>query len=306
MQKFDRENPTELPFPEEQNKVEYLKWIDFTVGQLSELMTRYGPIDVLWFDGATWHGDVPNNEYGNKVRNWVYALQPQILLNPRWGEVTNPDYASNTSAEVKKIARASGDFFTFESNWKHISDPEQNAGVYEPIWFEFCDIWHGWSWGYEKAESDQPDPKSMHRILERFSTLRAYGGNYLLNIGPDGDGQLRPDLMAESKILSDWIEPRRAAFFGVQPVKQWEKLGIAPLTCAGNTLYVHLTGEKLAALEELVLSVQQKPVAVQLMGKPDSQVSYSTESSGLHLGIPAEGRDPLGEIIKIQFATSPF
>ncbi len=304
MQKFDRENPVEFPFPVEQNNAEYLKWIDYTVGQLSELLTQYGPIDVLWFDGANWAGDVPNNEYGNKVRNWIYSIQPQIVINPRWGNITNPNYAANMPGENERIARSAGDFYTFEAQWKHIVDPSHNAGVFEPIWFEFCDIWKGWSWGYEKAASAQADPKSMHRILERLSTLRAFGGNYLLNIGPDGNGQLRPDIKAEAGILSDWIELRKAAFFGMQPVKQWEELSPAPLTRSGHTLYVHLTGEKLASINELVVSVQQEPITVMLLGKP-VRIDCSTDAAGLHLSLPVDGRDPLGEIVAIQFSSLP-
>lgn len=302
MQKFDRDIPAEFPYPESQNKEEYLKWIDFTVGQLSELLTQYGPIDVLWFDGATWQGKgIPNNEYGNKIRNWIYSIQPQILLNPRWGEITNPDYAVNAGAEVKKIARSAGDFYTFESNWKHITDPHQNAGVYEPIWFEFCDIWKGWNWGYEKAQSDQPDWANMHRILDHLSTLRALGGNYLLNIGPSGDGEYRPDVKAEAAVLSAWIQPRKAAFFGITPVKQWEKISPAPLTCSEKTLYVHLTGEKLAVQEEVRLAVAQEPVAVRVLAKPDAKVAFKSDNGELRLTLPVATRDPLGEIIEIQF-----
>lgn len=306
MQKFDRDIPKEFPFPKKDNLKEYLKWIDFTVGQLSELLTQYGKIDVLWFDGANWAGQVPDNEYGNKVRNWIYQLQPQIVLNPRWGEVTNPDYDRNSSAELKKIASAAGDFYTFEANWKHIADPHLNAGVYEPIWFEFCDIWKGWSWGYEKPESKEADPARMHRTLERLSTLRAYGGNYLLNVGPDGDGLLREDIWAESEVLSKWLKPRLEAFIGVAPVKQWEKLGNVPMTRKGNTVYVHLTGESRAKLQTLALKLEAWPERATVLGQPEILVDAIRSEGKVLLSSSAGARDPLGGIIVLEFKENPI
>ncbi len=299
-QNFDRENPMKLPFPEEQNRAEYLKWIDYTVGQLSELMTRYGKIDLLWFDGSTWIGDVPDHEYGNKIRNWIYTLQPSIVINPRWGEVTNPDYAANTSADLKKIRNATGDFYTFESKWSYIVDPQHNVGVYEPIWFEFCDIWKGWHWGFDRSVPEKVDPAQMKRVLERLSTLRAFGGNYLLNVGPDGDGQLRSDVVDEAKILSKWIQPRRAAFFGVQPVKHWEKVGSVPLTRNGNLIYVHLTGEKLADVKTVELAISEKPLSARMLGS-GAEVKVEQNKAGLLLELPTEGRDPLGAIVEVEF-----
>ena len=275
--------------------------MDYTVGQLSELLTQYGQIDVLWFDGANWMGDVPNNEYGNKFRNWIYALQPQIVINPRWGSVTNPDYAANASAEIKKIQGSAGDFYTFESKWDHIVDSKHNEGVKEPIWFEFCDIWKSWSWGYVKAESDQPDLKRMQRTLERLSTLRAFGGNYLLNIGPGPDGEIREDIVAEAKQLAPWIEARKEAFFGIEPVKNWTDLCEAPLTRRGSTTYVHLTGEKLQGVTVLTLRTAQTPSKVELLGGSSTAVGFSKESDGIRLSIGSDGRNPLGEIVVVEF-----
>lgn len=304
MRKFDGNNPQEFPYPEEDNLKEYHKWIDYTVGQLSELLTRYGTIDLLWFDGANWEGDVPNNEYGNKVRNWVYTLQPQIVINPRWGTVVNPDYKTNQPAGLKKIAESAGDFYTFESNWDEIVNKEHNAGVHEPIWFEFCDIWKGYHWGYGVPESSDADFDNMHAILKRLSTLSAFGGNYLLNIGPDSQGQVREDILAEAEILGPWIQLRKAAFFGTGPIKEWEKLSPVPLTSGGKICYAHLTGKDNAAKRELHIKMALKPVTVEVLGKPDIELSFTFDAEGLHIKLPQAQFDQLGEILAIQYNES--
>ena len=301
MRKFDGNNPREFPYPEEDNLKEYFKWIDFTVGQLSELLTRYGKIDLLWFDGANWEGDVPNSEYGNKVRNWVYTMQPQIVINPRWGTVVNPDYKANQPAGLKKIAESAGDFYTFESHWDEIVNPQYNAGVYEPIWFEFCDIWKGFHWGYGVPESCDADLDNMHAILERLSTLSAFGGNYLLNIGPDSQGEVREDLLAEAEMLGPWIQLRKAAFFGTGPIKEWETLSPVPLTSGGKIYYAHLTGKDNASKRKLLIKITQKPLTVEVLGKPEIELSFTCDTEGLHISLPLIQYDRLGEILVIQY-----
>lgn len=306
MQRFDRENPMEFQFPENQNKEEYLKWIDFTVGQLSELMTNYGKIDLMWFDGSYWQGDVPNSEYGNKVRNWLYKMQPQIVINPRWGTIINPDYELDKPESMKKLLNSTGDFYTFESKWNHITHPKHNAGVYEPIWFEFCDIWKGNTWGHSPTESNNPDIDRMHRILERFSTLCALGGNYLLNVGPDGQGRLRNDITEEAILLSTWIQSHKAAFFDAQHVKNWEQISPVPLTISDKTIYVHLTGKVNSVLREFRIQSKLKPVAVSLLSKPNVSVSFFSDDEAINIQLPKGQYNPLGEIVAIQYDENPL
>lgn len=299
-QKFDSDNPQVLPFPEEENLARYQEWVDFTVGQLSELMTQYGQIDVLWFDGAHWMGEVPGNETGNRIRNWVYTLQPQIVINPRWGSVVNPDYSRHASAGIQKIQRTAGDFYTFESKWDHIVDPEHNLGVKEPIWFEFCDIWKSWGWGYEKENSPDADMARMQRTLERLSVLRAFGGNYLLNIGPGPNGEIRQDILSEAKELAPWMEKRKEAFFGVEPVKNWQEISDAPLTRKGDLLFVHLTGAELAGRTELSIKTGEDFSSAVVLGNPDLAVHLKKSGDVIRLQLEGASRSPLGEIIVLK------
>jgi alpha-L-fucosidase len=67
---------------DEQNQYDFDKFFEYTTGQLSELLTRYGKIDVLWFDGVEW----PNVKdiHTEQVYAWIRALQPGIVINDRW------------------------------------------------------------------------------------------------------------------------------------------------------------------------------------------------------------------------------
>jgi len=215
--------------------------------------------------------------------------------------LVNPDYSANKSPGVNKIARSAGDFYTFESNWDDIANKEHNAGVHEPIWFEYCDIWKGNHWGYAVPESHDADIDNMHAILERLSTLGAFGGNLLLNIGPDSQGQVREDIFAEAEILGSWIQLRKAAFFGTGPIKEWEKLSPVPLTSGGKICYAHLTGKDNASKRELHIKITQKPITVEVLGKPEIELSYTCDSEGLHIKLPRVQYDQIGEILAIQY-----
>jgi len=262
VQKFDMANPKKLEWSQEENEALYYKWLDYSVGQLSELLTNYGQIDLLWFDGAHWLGAPSTaNADGLRIRNWIYSLQPQILINPRWGgKNIDPDYKGKTVAKtLQKMSRAVGDFYTYEVHFDSI-DQEHNDGVKEPAWFEYCDKWIG-HWGYlpPKAGDDKKLQKKQQEVVYKLSVLRAFGGNYLINVGPDGDGQFRPDVVAAAAELSPWMLKHQSALVDVDPVKNWEDISSVPLTQKGTFIYAHCTAWKKAQEREVVLSLPHKP-----------------------------------------------
>jgi len=126
-----------------------------TLGQIRELLTRYGQVDVLWFDGIDWPGieDFHTAETLDAIRD----LQPGILVNDRW--------------------RRTGDFET----------PECHLPAGRPKgWWEACDIWPYGHWGYVPSEEFKP----LSWFFERLTRCRAWGGNFLFNVGPRPDGTM--------------------------------------------------------------------------------------------------------------------
>ena len=265
-QHFDWLKKPDWPYKTDaENEKAYLKWLDYTVGQLSELLTRYGKIDVMWFDGVGWQG-IQRPQDDLRVRNWIYTIQPQIVINPRWGgKDINPDYANHKGHHsLGGISRKIGDFYTYESKWPDIE--KRNEGLYADIWFEFCQAWKG-HWGHVPTSDANPNLKSMQTIIYRLTTLRSFGGNYLLNIGPNRDGRNRPDIISESKIISEWMKKAHPALIGNDPVKFWEAYSNVPLTMRDKTVYAH------------VLFYQNKykgPVRIRNIDKPESAVILQT------------------------------
>jgi alpha-L-fucosidase len=234
---FDHLAKSEMIFKGDECQKEYLKWVDYTVGQLSELLTQYGRVDVLWFDGGVWKGAKGADVYEKRIRNWIYKLQPGIVINPRWGGAPiNPDYKNHkVDSHTKKLARSIGDFLTFEQKFDAIH--ERSEVLYTKAWFEYCRTWYG-HWGYAPAASDKPKIETIQKILCQLAILRAFGGNMLLNVGPSKDGELRPDIYSEAAILAKWMQKNRESLIGTTPVKTWEKHAARPLTENGKNLYL--------------------------------------------------------------------
>jgi len=301
-QGFDWAAEPKWPFTGEENEKEYRKWLDYTIGQLSELLTRYGKIDVLWFDGAGWHG-INHPEIDRKVRNWIYMLQPQIVINPRWGgKNINPDYKNHKGHHsLADISRKIGDFYTYESKWPDIEN--RNEGLYAPIWFEFCQSWKG-HWGHVPAKSPDPDPKSIRQIIYRLTVIRSFGGNYLLNVGPDRDGQLRPDIYNEAKIIARWMKHSKPALIGADGVKQWEKHSNVPLTRRRATLYAHIPAYQNKYKAPVRIAGVDKPTkAVVLQTGAAVPVQYNPKTRECTVNLTSDQLDPqkIGTIVALTF-----
>lgn len=125
-------------------------------GQIQELLTQYGKIDLLWFDGGS---DVWDAISVEEIR----ALQPGIVVNTRM--------------------HGQGDFETYECRM-----PEQKPDG----WWEHEDIWaDGPWWGYMYQAADY---KTAAWFVDRYRQVKAWGGNFLINVAPKADGSM-PDIV---------------------------------------------------------------------------------------------------------------
>jgi len=140
----------------EMPKEHYDKYVEYVNAQVRELLTRYGEIDLLWFDGSM--NDLTNVITIDEIR----ALQPQIVVNDRlWGWGIG-DYCSQYECHL----------------------PSEDPGM---PW-ETCQIWHvggGWSW-VKNADKY----RALDITMNQYETCKKWGGNLLLNIAPAADGSV--------------------------------------------------------------------------------------------------------------------
>ena len=134
------------------------RFVEYIHTHVREVMTNYGKIDVLWYDVA-WPLDAAGWE-SERMNKMVFELQPDIIVNNR--------------------NKLPGDFSTPEQQIK--ADTEGHA-------WESCMTLND-SWGYQRADDDWKSPR---RVIQNLIACSRDTGNYLLNIGPRGDGSVPED-----------------------------------------------------------------------------------------------------------------
>ena len=265
------------PVDPEINQRRFEQFFAYTIGQLHELLTQYGKIDVLWFDGMGWHGI--GDMHTKAVYQWIRTLQPGIVINERWSRVRNPDSANE--------ARGFGDFVTVECR----TAEERPAG-----WWETCTIWDmGGGWGYDTSER----VRDLEWSLQNLVHCRKWGGNLLLNVGPRPDGEMTRGFYDGCQELQDWMATYRDAVIGTQPPTVADPANVAVTTRPG-IWYLHVP-PKWNRNEPIVARVADKIDGVYLL-RDHTALRYSTASSVCSIEPPA-GNDR--EVIVLKLATAP-
>ncbi|MFC0629108.1 alpha-L-fucosidase [Kribbella deserti] len=196
-------------------------YADYLHAQVRELLTRYGPIDILWFDFSypDWKFDDGRPGFGKGKDDWrseellamVRELQPGILVNDR--------------------ADVPGDFTTPEQYQP--AGPMTRDG--KPVVWEACQTLNG-SWGYDRDNLDWKSPDLLVRMLIDSVSK---GGNLLLNVGPTGRGEFDSRAVATLDQIGRWFRQHERSVRGAGPSEF-----VPPTDCRytqrGNRLYLHL------------------------------------------------------------------
>ena len=175
------------------------RFVDYTHGQIRELMTNYGKIDILWYDMP-----VPLNAEGwrsAEMNQMVFKLQPEILVNNR--------------------NLLPGDFST----------PEQSTVPAKNDW-ESCMTIND-SWAYLAGDNNW---KSAQQLVQNLVECARDGGNYLLDIGPRRDGSVPEPAVSRLQTIGAWLRRNGEAVYGTQKCR-FPHGNIGVYTRRGNTLY---------------------------------------------------------------------
>ncbi|PYU91897.1 MAG: alpha-L-fucosidase [Acidobacteria bacterium] len=180
------------------------RFVEYTHGLVRELMTNYGKIDILWYD-VDWPLDAKGWE-SEKMNGMVFKLQPDIIVNNRNG--------------------LPGDFST----------PEQEIRATKAgrAW-ESCMTMND-SWGYQRADDNW---KSAKTLVRNVVECAQGGGNYLLNIGPKGDGSIPVESVQRLTEVGRWMDKHGTTIYETER-SQVDNSVMAGFTRKGNTLYVQV------------------------------------------------------------------
>ena len=176
------------------------RFVDYTHGQIGELMSNYGKVDILWYDMP-----VPLDAKGwrsQEMNDMVMRLQPDIIVNNR--------------------NLLPGDFST----------PEQSTQASKGDW-ESCMTMND-SWAYVAGDHNW---KSPQRLAQNLVECARDGGNYLLDIGPMADGTVPEESRERLRTMGKWMAGNGDAVYGTQRCA-FPHGNIGVFTRKGSTLYV--------------------------------------------------------------------
>lgn len=174
------------------------------IPQIEELLTNYGPVSLIWFDTP---GPIESG-HSRTLMDRIRRLQPACLVNSRIGNGLG-DYETLGDQEFPRLAR---------------------GGLWETI------DTHNDTWGFVAHDHNWKSPRE---IVQRLVRIVSRGGNYMLNIGPDGKGRVP---QASARILRQvgrWLKVHGPAIYGAEP----SPLGPVPwgeCTARDGKLYLHV------------------------------------------------------------------
>jgi alpha-L-fucosidase len=187
--------------------------------QLKELITNYGPLGVMWFDGE-WIKDWTEPQ-GIDLYNYVRGLQPDIIINNRIGK------GRKSMQGMTKEGYFAGDFGT----------PEQEippTGLPGVDW-ETCMTMND-TWGFKSYDHSW---KSKQDLIRKLADIASKGGNFLLNVGPTAEG-LIPEASVEClAAIGQWMAKNSESIYGTS-ASPFEKLPWGRCTVKTGKLYLHV------------------------------------------------------------------
>ena len=178
------------------------RYIEFLHGQLREICSNYGKIDIIWFDGLGGKAEDWNSE---KLFKMIRRLQPHVIINNRAGLPSDHD------------------------------TPEQRIGKFQNDrpWETCMTICRQWAW----KPNDQM--KSLKQCIDTFVRVVGGDGNLLFNVGPMPDGRIEPRQVERLNEMGNWLEKYGQSIYATRggPFKPG---GWGASTYKGNTIYVHV------------------------------------------------------------------
>jgi alpha-L-fucosidase len=249
------------------------KYLDYMDNQLRELLTGYGDVGGIWFDGM-W--DKPDADWRiGKTYSLIHSLQPAALVG--------------SNHHLKPFDGE--DFQMFEKDLPGGRNSDFNAkSEIGSLPLETCDTING-AWGYNSTDKRF---KSSTQLIQYLVKAAGNNANFLLNVGPMPNGKIQPEFTERLHAMGEWLRANGESIYGTRggPVKP-RPWGVT--TQKGGKIYVHVFdwSDELLALPKLA---NVRKAALLSNGK---SVEVRQVDVGTLLRLPA-GRDPVDTVIVLE------
>jgi alpha-L-fucosidase len=265
----------------------YERFVEYLKGQVREILTKYGPIDVMWFDGQwekTW-----THERGLDMYRYVRSLQPDIIVNNRVDK-GGGDYG------LTRDTSFAGDFGT----------PEQEVppmGLPGVDW-ESCMTMND-HWGYNSHDQNW---KSSEQLIRTLVDVASKGGNLLLNVGPTAEGLIPQPSIERLAAMGAWLKTNGEAIYGTSaspfPALSWGR-ATRKVVPGGTRLYLHVfewpKNGKLA-----VGGLLSEPTSAFLLSDGSRRpLRMGRNADAVVVDVPEAAPDPVDSVVVVDIKGTP-
>ena len=264
---------------------EWSDYISFMKAQLTELLTNYGEIGGIWFDGEwdqfKWDGKrfgEPMADFKlSEVYSLIHKLQPQALIGSNHHLAPNPGE----------------DFQMFEKDLPGRSTKSfaTSADDIGNLPLEVCETING-SWGFNLKDRKHKSKKDLVQYLIKAA---GYDSNLLLNVGPMPNGKIQIEHIKSLKEIGDWVKINGETIYGTSrgPIDPTDEIAS---TQKDNTIYIHLLDNRRTYFIE-GYNPKIKKISYYLSNK---KVKYQKTKSGLIINVDDSELDEIDTIIKLE------
>ncbi|UCC25556.1 MAG: alpha-L-fucosidase [Gemmatimonadales bacterium] len=253
---------------------EWSAYLDFMDAQLTELLTRYGPLGGIWFDGM-W--DKPEADWRlDRTYRLIHELQPQALIIPNHHQDPLPGE----------------DGQTFEQDLPGHNSAGWNTAEISDLPLETSLTMNG-SWGFNVTDRRWKSVPELIRYLVRAAGADA---NLLLNVGPRPDGTLQPEAVERLEAMGEWLADHGESIYGTRggpfAPRSW---GVT--TQRGNRVYVHVLDWPDAILS---LPPLERCITTAQMLATGETLGFGQDDHGVTLRLPEGATDLVDRVVVLE------
>jgi alpha-L-fucosidase len=257
------------------NSGNWNKYLDYMDAQLTELLTNYGDIAGIWFDGM-W--DKKDADWRiRKTYDLIHKLQPAALVG----------------SNHHLIPYEGEDFQMFEKDLPghNSAGHSANSSIGE-LPLETCETINN-SWGFNLQDNRN---KSKKALIQYVVKAAGYNANFLLNIGPMPNGKIQSDHVELLKQMGEWLKPYGETIYGTRggPLEAHE-WGVT--TQRGNTVYVHILNWQ---DESLIIPSLGKTIKSASLFIDKTPIKFLENEYGVTLKVPKEKKDDVDTVVEIE------
>lgn len=260
----------------------YLQYMQL---QLTELLTRYGPAALIWFDGL-YHQEKYD---GARVLEMIHRLQPQTLVNDRIGvkgDFETPEQFIPASIPTRDVVISGTEAKGTGRSKTAVPRPEDFQ-----LW-ETCMTINN-TWAYNRNDHDY---KSAQTLIRSLIEVASRGGNFLLNVGPQPDGQIQPEFQQRLRAIGEWLTLNGDSIYEttygpVQGVPAFR------MTAKDKNLYIHYFDWP--GVNGTIEGIDSRVLSARLLanGRP---LTFRQTEGNLQIDLPQQAPDTNASVVALE------